>query len=102
MVYPVAHTLFVGGNLNLLFPFQAATVTTTQTKLDTAATFEAIVGGNTKAGHLPISIWGGFGGAVGAVRFNYTSSTLTTRAPKPGITVSAGASRSRSACASHC
>jgi hypothetical protein len=94
IVHPLAHALFWGADVHLVFPFQSATVQSTVTKLGTTGILEAMLGTPANLADRPINLWATFGGAVGAVQSGYASPSYSysdTETLK-GVSVSVGGS----------
>ncbi|HEV2619478.1 MAG TPA: hypothetical protein VGU23_06010, partial [Acidobacteriaceae bacterium] len=73
---PVTHSIFVGGQLESLFPFQSSVTGTAETKLSTTGLYQAIVGTTLPAPLHPVDLWIGAGGAVAALQSGFTSATF--------------------------
>jgi opacity protein-like surface antigen len=93
LTVPLTPRIFVGGGLEIMYPFQSAELEDTRTKLGITGIYQGILGTNFHIEDHPIRLWGQFGGAIGAVQSGYDGLTSynDTEALK-GWTVGAGAS----------
>jgi hypothetical protein len=94
LTVPLTPRIFVGGGLELMYPFQSAELEDTKTKLGVTGIFQGDLGFNFHAGDHPVRLWGQFGGAIGAVQSGYDAPTYgySDTEPLKGWTFGVGAS----------